>query len=93
MPIMTNNNTANRIANDTIKQQRSRAIDMRFYWLKDQFKQGHFQVFWKPCDEIKGDYHTWHHPVMHHKNVCRQYLHTEANCLVSSMQWVNPTDL
>eukprot|EP00957_Ditylum_brightwellii_P172841 13158077-Ditylum_brightwellii.AAC.1 len=34
-PIMTDNTTANGIVNDTIKQRRSRAIDMRFYWLKD----------------------------------------------------------
>eukprot|EP00957_Ditylum_brightwellii_P093684 7133507-Ditylum_brightwellii.AAC.1 len=34
-PIMTDNNTANGIVNDTIKQRRSLAIDMQFYWLKD----------------------------------------------------------
>ena len=34
-PIKTDNTTANGIINGTVKQQRSKAIDMRFYWLKD----------------------------------------------------------
>eukprot|EP00957_Ditylum_brightwellii_P189610 14433069-Ditylum_brightwellii.AAC.1 len=75
---MTDNTTANGIVIDTIKQRRLRAIDMRFYWLKDQCKQGHFQVYWRPQDVNKGDYHTRHHPVTHHNNMRKQYLH-EAN--------------
>eukprot|EP00957_Ditylum_brightwellii_P065611 4975907-Ditylum_brightwellii.AAC.1 len=42
-PIMADNTTANGIVNDTVKQRRSRAIDVQFYWLKDCCKQGHFQ--------------------------------------------------
>eukprot|EP00957_Ditylum_brightwellii_P130302 9939585-Ditylum_brightwellii.AAC.1 len=34
-PIVIDNTTANGIVNDTVKQRRLRAIDMRFYWLKD----------------------------------------------------------
>ena len=34
-PLRTDNNTASGIMNGTIRQQRSKAIDMRFYWLKD----------------------------------------------------------
>ena len=33
-PIQTDNATACGIANDTIKQRRSKAIDMRFYWVR-----------------------------------------------------------
>jgi uncharacterized protein YbcC (UPF0753/DUF2309 family) len=33
--IQTNNSTAAGFANDTIKQKRSKAMDMRFYWIKD----------------------------------------------------------
>jgi hypothetical protein len=47
-PIQTDNSTASGIANDTINQQRSRSIDMRFYWIHDRVKQGHFIVFWAP---------------------------------------------
>ena len=35
MPIATNNPTSVEIANNTIKQRRSKAMDMRFYWCKD----------------------------------------------------------
>eukprot|EP00957_Ditylum_brightwellii_P072206 5489128-Ditylum_brightwellii.AAC.1 len=47
-PIMTDNSTASGIANSSIKQRRSRAIDMRFYWVKDRVQQGQFFIFWKP---------------------------------------------
>jgi hypothetical protein len=47
-PMQTDNSTACEIANDPIKQQRSRAIDMRFYWVRDHTKQGHFDIFWHP---------------------------------------------
>ena len=34
-PVQVDNSTACGIANDNIKLQRSRAIDMRFYWVRD----------------------------------------------------------
>jgi hypothetical protein len=36
--VQTNNSTACSITNDNIKQQRSHAIDMRFYWIQDRVK-------------------------------------------------------
>jgi hypothetical protein len=47
-PIMMDTMATNRIVNDMVKQKRSYAIDMHFYWLKDRCQQGHFQVFWRP---------------------------------------------
>ena len=38
-PIQTDNSTAAGFANDTIKQKRSKAMDMRFYWIKDRVEQ------------------------------------------------------
>eukprot|EP00957_Ditylum_brightwellii_P158986 12100957-Ditylum_brightwellii.AAC.1 len=35
-PIMTDNSTSSGIVNSSIKQHRSRAIDMHFYWVKDR---------------------------------------------------------
>jgi hypothetical protein len=44
----TNNSTAPGIvANDTVKQKRSKTIDMRFYWTRDCVRQGQFQIYWK----------------------------------------------
>jgi hypothetical protein len=47
-PIQTDNSTAEGILNTSIKQKRSQAIDMRYYWLQDRIQQKQFQVHWKP---------------------------------------------
>ncbi|KAI2490331.1 hypothetical protein MHU86_24250 [Fragilaria crotonensis] len=41
-PIQTDNACASGICNDTVKQRRSKAMDMRFYWIRDRVQQGHF---------------------------------------------------
>jgi hypothetical protein len=46
--MITDNNTAKEIIKGTIKQKRSKSIDMRFYWLKDQQEQGQFDICWEP---------------------------------------------
>ena len=43
-PIHTNNTTTSDIMNETIKQRHSKAIDIRFYWLKDRVSQKMFRV-------------------------------------------------
>jgi hypothetical protein len=53
-PIQTDNSTASRIANNTINQQSSRSTDMQFYWVRDQVKQGHFQVFGPRARQISA---------------------------------------
>lgn len=45
-PLQTDNLTAAGISNDTIKQKRSKAIDMRFDWLRDRVHQGRLQIYW-----------------------------------------------
>jgi hypothetical protein len=44
-PTNTDNNTATGYSNDTIKQIRTSAMGMHFYWVKDIFKQGQFHVY------------------------------------------------
>ena len=46
MSMQTDNNCTARITNDTTNQKYSKAIDMRFYWIGDRVKQGHFLVHW-----------------------------------------------
>jgi hypothetical protein len=46
-PIVTDNSTAAGIANDTVKQKLSKAIDMHFYWIRDHVRQGQFHIYWK----------------------------------------------
>ena len=75
-PIQTDNSTASGIANDTVKQKRSKAIDMRFYWIRDRVRQGQFHIYWKRGILNKADYFTKHHPTAHHKQIRSTYLHS-----------------
>jgi hypothetical protein len=48
----TGNTTATGYSNGTIKQKRTKAMDMRFYWIKDRVKQGQFNVYWARAFKI-----------------------------------------
>lgn len=73
-PIQTDNCTAAGIANQSIKHKRSKAMDMRFYWLVDRVKQGQFFVFWRRgCDNL-ADYFTKHHAPKHHRLMRPRYI-------------------
>jgi hypothetical protein len=74
-PISTNTTTVVGIANDTIQQRRSKAMDMRFYWVRDRVTQKHFIVQWAPGSTNLGDYHTKHHASKHHQIIRPIYLH------------------
>ena len=47
-PVLVDNSTAVGLANDTVTQRRSRAIDMRFYWVRDRVNQQQYHVYWAP---------------------------------------------
>ena len=70
------NKTATGIANDTVKKHRSRSMEMRFFWVTDQVKDGHFDVQWHPGQENLADYFTKHFDGKHHQEVRPWYLHT-----------------
>jgi hypothetical protein len=74
-PIRTDNSTAFGILNETIKQKRSKAMDMRYHWLNDRVRQKQFDVYWRPGRENLGDYHTKHHSAQHHKYMRGFILH------------------
>ena len=75
--IKTDNQTAQGIITNTIKQKRSKAIDMRFYWLRDRQEQGQFDIYWEPGKHNLADYFTKHHLSIYHKLVRSIYLHIE----------------
>jgi hypothetical protein len=85
-PMQVDNSTAVGFANDTIKQKRSKAIDMRFHWIKDRTARRQFLVYWRPGSTNLGDYHTKHHSPTHHRRMRSTFLHpTEqlANTVIS----------
>jgi hypothetical protein len=44
IPMERDNTTATGYSNGTIKQKRTKAMDMRFYCIKDRVKQGQFEI-------------------------------------------------
>jgi hypothetical protein len=62
------NLTAAGIANNTVKQKRSKAMEMRFYWIRDRVRQGQFDVYWQRGANNKADYFLKHHGTPHHCN-------------------------
>ena len=61
-PIKTDNSIASGIANKSIRQRRSRSMDMRFYWVRDRVQQGKFIIYWGPSKDNRGDLYTKHRP-------------------------------
>jgi hypothetical protein len=75
--IVTDNECARGIANDTVKQKRSKAIDMRFYWIRDRVAQNQFKICWQKGSDNLADYYTKHHPPAHHQRMRSRYLQQE----------------
>jgi hypothetical protein len=80
-PMETDNTTATGYSNGTIKQKRTKAMDMRFYWIKDRVKQGQFNVYWGPGFQNLADYFTKHHSLAHHKRMRYIYIHADERPL------------
>ena len=47
-PIQVDNSTSDGFANDIIKQKLLKAIDMRFYWIRDLTSQGQLAWWGRP---------------------------------------------
>ena len=73
-PIQTDNSFASGFANKQIKQRRSKAIDMRFYWTQDRVDQGQFKIYWAKGTDNLADYFTKHFNGKYHRHVRRNYL-------------------
>jgi hypothetical protein len=78
-PIQTDNLTAAGIVNGTVRQRKSKAMDMRFYWVQDRIKQGHYLVYWRPGSTNLADYFTKHHSTAHHRTMRPVYLLTPSS--------------
>ena len=65
-PLKTDNSTASGFVYDNIHQKRSKAWDMRYYWLRDRQTQHQFNIFWEKGVNNDADYFTKHHATAHH---------------------------
>ena len=73
-PIQTDNSTAEGVVNNNILPKQTKAMDMRFHWLRCREAQGQFQFFWRRGLTNKGDYPSKHHTGVHHRNVRSEFL-------------------
>ena len=74
-PVHCDNATAVGITNNTVKRQRSRSMEMRYFWVSDKIAQNAYDVRWHPGQENLADYQSKHHAGSHHKAVRPWYLH------------------
>ena len=77
--LICDSRTVGDIANSTIKRQRSRAMNMRYFWIIDQVDGGHLKVHWAPGLENLADYFTTHHNAQHHKKVRPYCVHMNTS--------------
>ena len=61
--IQVDNSTAVVIAKKDFRQNKSKAMDMWFYWINNMIKPIQFRIFWIPN---LGYYHSKHHPPENH---------------------------
>ena len=52
-------------------------MDMSYFWVRNQFKQGIITVKWYPGVENLGDYVTKHHPAVYYWRIRRFYVWTK----------------
>jgi len=74
--IITDNTVAQGIANNTLTQKKSKAIEMRYHWIQERVRMGLFKVIWKEGKNNLADFFTKAHPVHHHKDMRKFYVHT-----------------
>jgi hypothetical protein len=75
------NTTATGYSNGIIKQKRTKAMDMRFYSIKDRVKQGQFRIYSGPGFQSLAGYFTKHHSPAHHKRMREIYIHADEKSI------------
>ena len=73
-PVVTDSANSSGFVNDSIRQQKSREIDMRFYWVRDMAIQVHYLVYCAIGKDNLDAYFTNHHPKKYHRSIKGTYL-------------------
>jgi hypothetical protein len=74
-PILCDNEFAIGLANDTIKQKKSKSIDMRFHWLRDRIRQGQFTITHLAGKLNLADFFTKTLPCASHQEMMPRLVH------------------
>jgi hypothetical protein len=74
-PVQTDNLTADGIINLCVQPKLTKAMDMRFHWLRNRgINQKQFRFYWHPGTLMLADYWTKHHPPSHHRHMRSEIL-------------------
>jgi hypothetical protein len=76
------NSTPYGILNNKVNQKRSKAMDVRFDWVKDRIAQEEYHVYWEPVGENSSDYFIKHHSSAHHRSMRSQYVHNKNTPMI-----------
>jgi hypothetical protein len=68
-PIKCDNKCAVGIATDSVRPKRTKAIDMRYNWIRDKVRSKMFHVFWEPGEFNLADFYTKALPIHRFKSV------------------------
>ena len=89
-PLQTDNAMAEAVSNGKIQPKRTKAMYMRFHWLRDWDCQKQFRIYRRPGKLNYADYWTKQHAALHHKNVRREFLtpHIVLEMLRVEQSWL-----
>ncbi len=73
-PLQTDNAIADGIINSKMQPKQTKAMEMRFHWLRDQKCQRQFRIYWQPGKLNYTNYWTKHHAETHHRNMRKEFL-------------------
>jgi hypothetical protein len=77
--MLCDNKFAIGLATDTIKQRRSKSIDMRFHWLRDRIRQGQFTIQYLATNCILADFFTKTLPTKNHLAMMPRLVHIPSS--------------
>ena len=85
--MQTKNLVAHSVVINNIYTTRTKAVDIRFHWLRCIDVQGYFMYYWRPLKQNLVDYWTKHHPESHH--TVKRYEVFTPTCQLELLQIAN----
>ena len=87
-PLKTDNATAAAFVHQEMRHKKSKAWDMRFWWLKEKSAQSEFRIFWDKGVNNWADYFTKHFAPSVHQALRQRYVHRTSAVLSSVVRTV-----
>ena len=72
--MQTYNSAAHSVVTNNMQPKRTKAMDMRLYWIWSPDTQDQFRYYWRLGSQNWADYWTKHFPASHHINMRPEFL-------------------